>query len=198
MSRNEKAQSATTGGLTISPAARSGDRGGPGSGRNLGRRSPRRGAVRRGRRPGCHGNSVAAFVLVRLIAFFTNVAFFHRWSFAEVSPAQNTLGLWVIVVPIVGGLIVGLMARFGSKAIRGTAFPETMEQVLVHHSRIPARLTFLKPLSAAISIGTGGPFGAEGPDHRDGRRVRLALRAAHFDDAGRATRRCWPRERRPA
>ncbi len=107
--------------------------------------------------------SGAAFVLVRLIAFFTNVAFFHRWSFAEVSPAENTLGLWVIVVPVVGGLIVGLMARFGSKEIRGHGIPETMEQVLVHRSRIPARMTLLKPLSAAISIGTGGPFGAEGP-----------------------------------
>jgi chloride channel protein, CIC family len=107
--------------------------------------------------------SVAAYVLIRLIAFFTNLAFFHRLSFAEASPADNTLGLWVIVVPIIGGLIVGLMARFGSKAIRGHGIPETMEQVLVHHSRIPARMTYLKPLSAAIAIGTGGPFGAEGP-----------------------------------
>ena len=102
-------------------------------------------------------------VLVRLISFFTNFAFFGRFSFAQVSPADNTLGLWVLVVPIVGALIVGFMARYGSKAIRGHGIPEAMEQVLVGRSRIPARITFLKPLSAAISIGTGGPFGAEGP-----------------------------------
>ncbi len=107
--------------------------------------------------------SVAALILVRLIALFTNLAFFHRWSFEEVSPAANSLGLWVIVVPVIGGLIVGLMARFGSQAIRGHGIPETMERVLLHQSRVPARLTFLKPLSAAIAIGTGGPFGAEGP-----------------------------------
>jgi chloride channel protein, CIC family len=107
--------------------------------------------------------SAAAFVLMRLIDFFTNFAFFHRWSFAAASPAQNTLGAWVIAVPIAGALIVGLMARYLSKAIRGHGIPESMEQVLVNNSRIPARLTFLKPLSAAIAIGTGGPFGAEGP-----------------------------------
>lgn len=107
--------------------------------------------------------SLAALILIRLIAFFTNLAFFQRFSFAEISPAQNSLGIWVVVIPVLGGLIVGLMARFGSKAIRGHGIPETMEQVLVHHSRIPARMTFLKPLSAAVAIGTGGPFGAEGP-----------------------------------
>lgn len=107
--------------------------------------------------------SIAAVVLIRLITLVTNVAFFQRWSFADVTPAQNALGIWVVVVPIIGGLIVGLMARYGSKAIRGHGIPETMEQVLVNQSRIPARMTFLKPLSAAIVIGTGGPFGAEGP-----------------------------------
>jgi CIC family chloride channel protein len=107
--------------------------------------------------------SGAAFVLIRLIAVFTNLAFFHRWSFAEISPAGNSLGLWVMLVPVGGGLIVGFMARYGSKAIRGHGIPETMEQVLVNQSRIPARMTFLKPLSAAVAIGTGGPFGAEGP-----------------------------------
>jgi H+/Cl- antiporter ClcA/CBS domain-containing protein len=110
----------------------------------------------------------AAFVaqaLLRLIAFTTNLAFFSRLSFEEVAPADavSHLGLWVIVVPIIGGLIVGLMARYGSKAIRGHGIPEAMEQVLTNQSRIPARITFLKPISAAIAIGTGGPFGAEGP-----------------------------------
>jgi chloride channel protein, CIC family len=107
--------------------------------------------------------SLAAVLLVRLIAFVTNLAFFHRLSFLEASPAQNGMGMWVVLVPVVGGLIVGFMARYGSQAIRGHGIPEAMEQVLVNDSRIPARLTFLKPVSAAISIGTGGPFGAEGP-----------------------------------
>jgi H+/Cl- antiporter ClcA len=107
--------------------------------------------------------SVTAFVLIRLIAFVTNLAFFQRWSIQEAIPAHNGLGVWVIFIPVIGGLIVGFMARYGSKAIRGHGIPEAMEQVLVNDSRIPARLTFLKPLSAAISIGTGGPFGAEGP-----------------------------------
>ena len=107
--------------------------------------------------------SLSAVVLLKLIAFVTNFAFFHRWSLEDAVPAQNALGIWVIFVPVVGGLVVGFMARYGSKAIRGHGIPEAMEQVLVNDSRIPARLTFLKPVSAAISIGTGGPFGAEGP-----------------------------------
>jgi len=107
--------------------------------------------------------SVVAIILIRMIYFFTNFAFYHHFSFAEAGPAGNTLGVWVIFVPIIGGFVVGFMARYGSKAIRGHGIPEAMEQVLVNGSRIPARVTFLKPLSAAISIGTGGPFGAEGP-----------------------------------
>jgi H+/Cl- antiporter ClcA/CBS domain-containing protein len=109
---------------------------------------------------------VAAMVaqgLTRVIGLVTNLAFYGRFSTAFVSPAENHLGVWVIAVPVVGGLIVGLMARYGSKAIRGHGIPEAMEQVLTNESRIPARLTFLKPISAAIAIGTGGPFGAEGP-----------------------------------
>ncbi len=101
--------------------------------------------------------------LTRVIGLVTNVAFYGRVSTSFVSPAEHHLGAWVIVVPVLGGVLVGLMARFGSKAIRGHGIPEAMEQVLTNRSRIPARMTFLKPLSAAISIGTGGPFGAEGP-----------------------------------
>ena len=109
--------------------------------------------------------SFAAKVLIGLIALITNIAFFSRFSFAEVVPADAVpnLGLWVIPIPIIGAIIVGLMARYGSKAIRGHGIPEAMEQVLTNESRIPARITFLKPISSAISIGTGGPFGAEGP-----------------------------------
>jgi chloride channel protein, CIC family len=109
---------------------------------------------------------LAAQVLTRLIALITSLAYFGRWSHwspALVSPADNHLGWAAVAVPVVGGLIVGVMARYGSKAIRGHGIPEAMEQVLTNQSRIPARITFLKPLSAAIAIGTGGPFGAEGP-----------------------------------
>ncbi|MGH7281792.1 MAG: chloride channel protein, partial [Polyangiaceae bacterium] len=98
--------------------------------------------------------------LMRLIGLITNIAFYGQAKFAVgVSPAHNHVGLWVIVIPAIGGVIVGIMARFGSKAIRGHGIPEAMEQVLLNQSRIPPRLTFLKPLSAAIAIGTGGPFG---------------------------------------
>ena len=101
--------------------------------------------------------------LIRLIGFITNIAFYGQASSAFVSPAHNHLGAWVLAIPVIGGLIVGVMARFGSAAIRGHGIPEAMEQVLTNQSRIPPRVTFLKPISAAISIGTGGPFGAEGP-----------------------------------
>ncbi len=112
---------------------------------------------------------VAAFIaqlLMRLISLVTHVAFYGQFvaRLDEHSlPAGNRLGIWVIPVPIIGGIIVGFMARYGSKAIRGHGIPEAMEQVLLNQSRIPPRITFLKPLSAAIAIGTGGPFGAEGP-----------------------------------
>jgi CIC family chloride channel protein len=109
------------------------------------------------------GAGVLAEVLVALIGLFTNLAFYGRFSLAFTSPADNTLGAWVIVVPVIGGLIVGAMARWGSPAIRGHGIPEVMERVLVGESRIPPRVTILKPVGTAISIGTGGPFGAEGP-----------------------------------
>lgn len=104
-----------------------------------------------------------ARVLGEVIALVTNLSFHGRFAIADASPWNNSLGVAVIAVPIVGGLIVGLMARFGSEKIRGHGIPEAMEQVLLNESRIPARLTWLKPLSSAIAIGTGGPFGAEGP-----------------------------------
>ena len=109
---------------------------------------------------------VAALIaqgLTRLIGLVTNIAFYGRWSTEFSSPAGNHLGLWVVAIPVVGGIVVGIMARYGSKAIRGHGIPEAMEQILTNQSRIPGRLIFLKPLSAAIAIGTGGPFGAEGP-----------------------------------
>jgi H+/Cl- antiporter ClcA len=104
-----------------------------------------------------------AKVLTALIGLVTNLAFYGRWSFEFVSPAGTHLGQWMIVVPVIGGLIVGVMARWGSRAIRGHGIPEAMEQVLLNESRIPPRITWLKPVSSAVAIGTGGPFGAEGP-----------------------------------
>src|SRR6476661_5527409 len=107
--------------------------------------------------------AVVAKFLMTLITFITNFSFHRTWSLEFISPADNHLGIFVIVVPIIGALIVGFMARYGSKAIRGHGIPEAMEQVLTNESRIPARITFLKPVSSAVAIGTGGPFGAEGP-----------------------------------
>ena len=106
---------------------------------------------------------VAAFLLFNLIALFTNVAFFGVWSFHFRSAAENQRGVWVIIVPVVGGLLIGLMAKYGSPKIRGHGIPEAMEAVLTSKSRIEAKVAILKPISAAIGIGTGGPFGAEGP-----------------------------------
>src|SRR5436309_2591247 len=104
-----------------------------------------------------------AQALTRLIGLVTNVAFYGRFAAQFTSPADNHLGAWVMIVPVVGGVLVGLMARYGSAAIRGHGIPEAVEQVWLHRGRIPARITLLKPISAAIAIGTGGPFGAEGP-----------------------------------
>jgi CIC family chloride channel protein len=106
---------------------------------------------------------VVAKIMVWLIEFVTGISFYGAIKTGDVSPAGNHLGLWVILVPVIGGVIVGIMARYGSKAIRGHGIPEAMEQVLTNDSKIPPIVTLLKPLSAAISIGTGGPFGAEGP-----------------------------------
>lgn len=107
--------------------------------------------------------SMAASALLSLIQFVTNLVFFHRLSLVTANPAENTLGLWVVITPVIGGLIVGMMARYGSESIRGHGIPEAMQQILLHRSRIAPRVAILKPASAAISIGTGGPFGAEGP-----------------------------------
>src|SRR5437879_10017866 len=98
-----------------------------------------------------------------MIGLFTNLAYFHRFATSLVSPAAGGPGLWSRPIPVVGGLIVGLMARYGSERIRGHGIPEALEAILIGQSRMSARVAVLKPLSSAISIGTGGPFGAEGP-----------------------------------
>jgi CIC family chloride channel protein len=106
---------------------------------------------------------IIAFILYKLIGLFTNLFFFHRWSTDFSSAQHNNLGWLVIVVPVIGGLIVGVMAKYGTSKIKGHGIPEAMEAVLFNRSRIAPRVAILKPISAAIAIGTGGPFGAEGP-----------------------------------
>src|SRR5580698_6149104 len=107
--------------------------------------------------------SVVAYALIWLIAVITNLAFYQRFSAASAVPPGHHLGYWVVLVPVIGALIIGLMARFGSEKIRGHGIPEALEAILLGRSRIQFKVALLKPLSAAISIGTGGPFGAEGP-----------------------------------
>jgi CIC family chloride channel protein len=107
--------------------------------------------------------SFVALALLRMIGLFTNLFFFQRWSSALASPADHELGQLVIFVPVLGALIIGLMARYGSDRIRGHGIPEAIESILLRGSRIEPKVALLKPVSAAISIGSGGPFGAEGP-----------------------------------
>ena len=106
---------------------------------------------------------LVAFALYDLIGLFTNLAYYHEWSFHFRSPEHTQIGPWIIVTPVVGALIIGFMAKYGSDKIKGHGIPEAMEAVLTTRSRIEAKVAILKPLSAAIAIGTGGPFGAEGP-----------------------------------
>ena len=101
--------------------------------------------------------------LLALIGLFTNLFFFQRWNTALVSPVGHHLGPFVIVVPVIGALIIGFMARYGSERIRGHGIPEAIEAILINGSRVEPKVAILKPLSSAISIGSGGPFGAEGP-----------------------------------
>ncbi|MEO8217425.1 MAG: chloride channel protein [Acidobacteriota bacterium] len=109
---------------------------------------------------------VAAYVaalLLKLIGLFTNLFFFGRVSTALVSPVGNHLGIWVIAIPVLGGLVIGVLARYGSERIRGHGIPEAIEAILINGSRVEPKVAVLKPISSAISIGSGGPFGAEGP-----------------------------------
>jgi H+/Cl- antiporter ClcA/CBS domain-containing protein len=108
-------------------------------------------------------SALVAEALIWLIGLITNICFHGTFSAANATPVGFDVGWLVIFIPVIGGIIVGIMARYGSQAICGHGIPEAMEQVLEHQSRIPARLTILKPLSAAVAIGTGGPFGMEGP-----------------------------------
>jgi chloride channel protein, CIC family len=129
-----------------------------------------------------------AVLLLRLIALSTNLFYYHRFSAAAVSPAGSPLGHWMVVVPVVGGLIVGLMARFGSDKIRGHGIPEAIEAILLHRAKVDPKIAVLKPVSAAIAIGSGGPFGAEGPIIMTGGAVgSLIAQWMHVTDAERTT-----------
>lgn len=109
------------------------------------------------------GATFLAVLLLRLIALSTNLFYYQRLSLAPVSPVGSSLGHWMVIVPVMGGLIVGLMARFGSDKIRGHGIPEAIEAILLNRARVAPKIALLKPISAAIAIGSGGPFGAEGP-----------------------------------
>src|SRR5215510_4772599 len=110
--------------------------------------------------------AISAFValgLLKLISLFTNLFFYQTLSTSAVQPEGHHLGMWIILVPVAGGVIIGLMARYGSERIRGHGIPEAIEAILLGQSRMSPKVAVLKPLSSAISIGSGGPFGAEGP-----------------------------------
>jgi chloride channel protein, CIC family len=107
--------------------------------------------------------TLLAVALLRLIALSTNIFYYDRLSWTRATPAGSSLGYWMVLVPVLGGLIVGVMARFGSDKIRGHGIPEAIEAILLHRARIDPKIALLKPISAAIAIGSGGPFGAEGP-----------------------------------
>src|ERR1700744_3323993 len=108
------------------------------------------------------GGTVAAWVMLKLIALCTHLAYYRTGS-TVMRDFPAHLPLWSIGIPVAGGLIIGLMARYGSEKIRGHGIPEAIEAILIGQSRVAPKVAILKPLSSAISIGTGGPFGAEGP-----------------------------------
>ncbi len=135
------------------------------------------------------GAAVLAVLLLRAIAFATNIFYYHRFSLAMVGPAGSTLSPWIMpLVPVVGGLIVGAMAKYGSEKIRGHGIPEAIEAILLHGARVEPKVAILKPLSAAIAIGSGGPFGAEGPIIMTGGAFgSLIAQWLHLTDAERTT-----------
>jgi H+/Cl- antiporter ClcA len=129
-----------------------------------------------------------ALVLLRLIGLFTNLFYFGRWSTTMVSPGGNHLGVYGVFVPIAGALIIGVMARYGSERIRGHGIPEAIESILLNGSRIEPKVAILKPISSAISIGSGGPFGAEGPIIMTGGAVgSMIAQLFHLTSAERKT-----------
>ena len=134
------------------------------------------------------GATFLAVLLLRLIALSTNLFYYHRFSSLSVSPAGSSQGHWTVIVPVTGGLLVGLMARFGSDKIRGHGIPEAIEAILLNRARVDPKIAILKPISAAIAIGSGGPFGAEGPIIMTGGAFgSLIAQWIHLTDAERST-----------
>ena len=135
------------------------------------------------------GAAALAVLLLRAIALSTNLFYYHRFSFTLVGPAGSTLNHWVMpVVPVIGGVLVGLMAHYGSDKIRGHGIPEAIEAILLHGARVEPRIAVLKPISAAVAIGSGGPFGAEGPIIMTGGAFgSLVAQWLHLTDAERTT-----------
>jgi chloride channel protein, CIC family len=132
--------------------------------------------------------ALLAWILLRLIYACTNLFYYQRLSWQFVSPAQNHLGWLAIFVPVVGGLIVGVMARYGSEKIRGHGIPEALESILMNGAKISPRVALFKPLGSAVAIGTGGPFGAEGPIIMTAGSVgSLFAQYFHLSDAERST-----------
>src|SRR5450830_1565976 len=124
-------------------------------------------------------STVTADLLLHAIRFFTNLFFYQTLSTATTSPANNTLGAWVIAVPVIGGLVIGLIARYGSEQIRGHGIPEAIEAILFKKSTMSPKVALLKPIASGIAIGSGGPFGAEGPIIMTGGAIG-SLIAQHF------------------
>ena len=134
------------------------------------------------------GATFLAVLMLRMIAVSTNLFYYHRFSSVSVSPAGSSLGYWMILVPVLGGLLVGIMARFGSDKIRGHGIPEAIEAILLNRARVDPKIAVLKPISAAIAIGSGGPFGAEGPIIMTGGALgSLVAQWIHLTDAERTT-----------
>ena len=137
------------------------------------------------------GAAGLAVILLRAIALATNIFYYHRLSHAMVGPAGSPLShWWMPVVPVIGGLLVGLMAHYGSDKIRGHGIPEAIEAILLRGARVEPKVALLKPLSAAIAIGSGGPFGAEGPIIMTGGAFG-SLIAQWLNSRTRSEPRCW-------
>src|SRR6516162_101735 len=133
-------------------------------------------------------SAFVALALLKLIGLFTNIFFYQRLQSDMVSPVGHHLGPFVILVPVIGGLIIGLMARYGSERIRGHGIPEAIEAILLNGSRVEPKVAVLKPISSAISIGSGGPFGAEGPIIMTGGAVgSMIAQLFHLTSAERKT-----------
>ncbi|GAA0333975.1 chloride channel protein [Sphingomonas oligophenolica] len=134
------------------------------------------------------GAAFAAWILIKLIAIATNLFWFGRLSAAAVTPADAHVGLGVVAIPVIGSLMIGLMARFGSEKIKGHGIPEAIEAILYGESRLSLKVALLKPISSAISIGSGGPFGAEGPIIMTGGAIgSLFAQCFHLSAAERKT-----------